>query len=157
PCSNGRCAPCSVNDKQCNGSTPQTCNAAGSWVDDRAPCPFVCDAMKGCVGECVPGSDDCASGSSSRHCGASGFYGAATTCPNVCDASTGRCGGVCPPGAHRCNGSTAQTCSAGGQWGSDIICSLGCNVAVGECNPCTDEAMSVTCMGGKCGDTPNNC
>ncbi len=158
PCTMGQCRACTANEKQCNAGKPQTCSASGAWTDDQAnACPFVCDATTGkCAGECVPGTDVCA-GSSTKHCGASGVYAAATACTNICDATTGKCGGVCVPGAHHCSSTTAQTCGANGQWGSDMPCQYGCAATTGLCNTCTDEAMSTTCGGGKCGPTVNNC
>src|SRR5262249_29331279 len=142
-CSGGRCRACMAGEKQCNAGNPQTCSTMGAWVDDQATaCSFVCDASTGkCAGECVPGSDAC-TGQVSKHCGASGTYGAGTTCANICDATTGKCGGVCAPSAHRCNGQSAETCGANGQWAAGTACEFGCNAATDQCNPCTDEPMA---------------
>src|SRR5215471_5977857 len=159
PCSMGQCRACTTSEKQCNGGKPQTCSANGTWTDDQAdPCPFLCDMTTGrCTGECVPATDACGAGQTTKHCGANGVYGAPTVCANICDASTGRCGGICAPSAHRCNGSATQTCGSDGQWGANQSCSFGCSATTGQCNACTDDPLTTTCNGGRCGPTANNC
>lgn len=158
PCTLGECKACTPKGKQCNAGKPQTCSDAGDWVDDQAtPCAYLCDAATGlCAGECVPGTDACFSGTTKR-CGADGKYNTGTLCPYLCDSSTGKCGGECKPTTKQCTGSTSQTCSGAGKWGMDQSCQYGCNTSTGQCNTCTDEAMTTTCGGGKCGPTLNNC
>lgn len=154
PCTGGECKPCTEGTTQCNAGIPQRC-AGGVWTNTQAgACSYLCDATRGCVGSCSPGSTVCVN-DVKKTCGADAEFASEETCSFACVA--GECTGVCRPTTKRCNGSSSQTCNSTGQWAGDTSCAFGCDDATGDCKPCTPDAMSVTCPAGACGDRTNNC
>jgi hypothetical protein len=152
-CTDGQCGPCTEDATQCSAGVPQRCDG-GIWQDTApAACPFVCDPVIGCAGECVPGTTTC-DGDVRKTCGQDGRY-TSETCGLVCVA--GQCTGVCEPASRRCNGDTSQTCNSTGEWSGDVSCAHGCDDVTGDCQACVPESHDATCADGGCGVKQNNC
>ncbi len=117
---------------QCVGTTPQTCNASGSWVS-QGIMSGVCNAV------CTPNQTRCA-GTTQQTCN-----GAGTGWVNNA-VTQGVCGAVCTPNEPGC-GNTEQnsfcggagcwwvwsnqtiyqeTCNSAGSWGPQLTCTGKC-------------------------------
>jgi len=163
---------CTPGATRCNGSTFETCNAAGYWATTDA-CTFGCNGTTGCYGNCNPATyvETCPTTHISRQC--VDYTVTDVSCANppttyACQSATGLCGGVCTPGVKRCsaNGSdfAVQICTSEGQWNTTVpveICDFGCDASdqgaptfcFGECTPlvdgdfCTDDFTATSCVG----------
>jgi formylglycine-generating enzyme required for sulfatase activity len=128
-CKDGVCSgTCTQGAKQCNGYVPQTCDAAGAWIDAPA-CPYVCD--KGyCIGVCKPGEKQC-SGNNWVTCDAAGAWVSPVSCdpPQIC--VNGACASGCTPGTTQCSSGMLLTCQGNGQWDAGKPCQYVC--AAGAC------------------------
>ena len=98
---------CEPGAKACNGDTPRTCNADGTWTDS-APC-------SGSTAQCSDGS--CVQCISSYHCPAPPVCFTAQCNANTCSQSPSALGATCPGGV--CNGSgSCLSTGVGGSGGS---------------------------------------
>ncbi len=118
--------PCTPGAKQCNGSTPESCDASGAW-QAGSPCPFACNAGA-CAGSCTPGAGQC-KGLTPQTCDASGKWVDGTDCQFSC--TNGACSGSCAPGDKKCKLDFPQTCGSDGVWQSGAKCEYGC--VAGDC------------------------
>jgi formylglycine-generating enzyme required for sulfatase activity len=127
---------CSPTATQCMGTVPQTCNAAGTWVNGSVTAGQ-CGAL------CTPTMTQCM-GAIPQTCDAiGGWQNHAVT--------AGQCGAVCNPTATTCSGNSVKPCGADGQWGTPVACSGNtpvCLPATGECVACAPQTT-------KCSDGQN--
>jgi hypothetical protein len=153
---------CTASALRCDGKQVQICSA-GAWVAAGGPCQFACDAGI-CVGECVPGSNQCVSSSVVQVCNVKGDWGRATSCEFACAA--GACAGECKPGTKRCSGGSnrsPQTCSDAGQWlssGDDCsgVCVNGlCEDCTSPDSRCLNTTQVQTCTASSDWGTPVTC
>ncbi len=146
----GECDPTGSVTKQCKGTTttPQTCDATGTWVDGKA-CAYLCkdgDCVAASCGDNVKNGDetdlDC--GGSCSGCAPGKSCGANADCalPASGKCTSGKC--------------AAASCSDGIQNGneSDIDCGGSCGgcALTKSCGSNTDCVLpgSGKCSGGKC-------
>jgi hypothetical protein len=118
---------CVLGTRRCQTRFLQFCGSGGQWGEPAA-CPFLCDSMLGCVGECAPDSQRCSLASNREQtCDAQGQWQDGTVCPLGCDSGGQSCS-TCQPGASRCDGRKPQLCrDDGGAWvDNGIECSTDC-------------------------------
>jgi len=162
-------AACTPGDRKCDGTTPLSCDAAGTWQPGAA-CAAAC-RDGACTDGCPPGTRSCDRGTP-RLCSNDGNWQAGAACPFVCQ--DGACVGTCKPGDSDCAASGApRTCSASGDWQAGDVCPFLCanGLCVGSCKPgavrCKDSvpqkcddagdwqsgaACPVVCSAGACTD-----
>jgi hypothetical protein len=127
-------AQCTPGESRCSGGGTQACLADGTW-SAVTQCPSVPNFQKCedgqqiingqvrgkaiCNAECMPGNQECTSGTQIRVCGEDGRWQTATACTvGTCgwDSNKGAaCHAQCVPGAKVCNGISEEgTCGADG-------------------------------------------
>ncbi len=139
----GSISVCNYGDKQCNGSTIQTCSFGGQWVDGTK-CPFTCKAGD-CAGDCAPASTQCA-WDGVQTCGTDGKWQAAKPCQFGCD--NGTCRTSCNSGDFHCNGNQVEQCNPGppSSW---TPTGTTCNAASGQkCDATTGTCQTLSPIGG---------
>ncbi|MBI3201081.1 MAG: hypothetical protein HYZ29_06005 [Myxococcales bacterium] len=166
----GACEPGGASYKACDptGQNEQatSCLGATPFCVDKAGKP-ACVACKAAA-DCPPSTSEC----SLAACSAEGACGVAPVVKGApCGAAGagGSCDGsgacvYCTPGETRCTGAVPETCDTKGQWsagkacaGSDPICVAGACVqcaASSDCTASTNDCLTVTCTGNKCGFSP---
>ena len=131
---------CSLDQKRCSGSQPQTCDANGTWQNTGSACSgcATCSPLTGtCVAGTCPDPDQCHSA-------------------GTCDTTTGLCSNPAK-NTGSCNDGNActeyDTCKAGVCVGTPVTCAAStCHVAgtcsAGNCptgGPATDGTLDSTC------------
>jgi len=143
----GQCTPLTV---QCSGQQPQSCNAAGQWVNEGSACSDQTCVAGLCQGACAPEQTGC-SGAIPQTCDMNGNWVNQTACTDVC--LNGVCTGNCAPNATECGSSNnVLTCSSTGSWptsggtactplgktclqtGSTATCAGACSVGALQCS-----------------------
>ncbi|MEZ4221054.1 MAG: hypothetical protein R3B13_08995 [Polyangiaceae bacterium] len=135
---------CTLGEKKCNGSTPQTCGVTG-WTSSP-DCEFICDQGQ-CVGTCKPGDSRCTLEWVEK-CDAKGSWQKPTSCEFGCDAATNDCKTGCSAGEFNCYGNEIRQCQPGppSQW---VATGTTCNAFSGQtCDAQTGTCKSVTPIGG---------
>jgi hypothetical protein len=147
------CRDCTPGSKSCAGSTPQTCDAVGHWVDGTACAGTtpVCTAGACGVGVCSTGDHRC-TGDMLEMCNAlsTGWTTVATCGAGLCDAIEKACD-ACKPGQLGCSGASPQTCDVTGHWSVAAPCAgTTPSCVAGECvapSGCAGKAPSVLFYG----------
>src|SRR5882724_2684962 len=118
-CVDGACTGvCAPTTRRCDGLTPETCDASGTWLSASA-CTNLCSGGA-CSGTCAPKAKQC-NGQVVQTCDATGTWQDGIACMNQACVS-GVCQGVCSPGTKQCSNNGIQMCSSGGQWGTAATC-----------------------------------
>lgn len=118
-------ANCTAGETRCNGTSVETCTAAGTWLSTQT-CPQACsNGSCSATTTCSAGAVRC-NGNGVETCNSSGTAWLYTqTCSVSCN--NGVCTGPCTAGEKRCNGNTPETCnSAGTAWTAGTACTTSC-------------------------------
>lgn len=136
---------CVSGDRNCDGTTPQLCDASGHWQSET-PCEFICTNGQ-CEGECEPNSKDC-DGNVPRSCSLDGAWQLEAACEYLCEE--GSCVGVCHPGEKQCQALTPEFCNSSGAWTNETPCPYSCEngMCVGDCAPGSKDCL---------GNVPRTC